>query len=1024
MHMTKQLLVLFALVFLVCESGEAAGCADTSAPDLNRFVLYAERGLALGPRCTVEYGDMGVRTPGRLPDSLGQLIIGEHSRCEQVFSPSVTIDHGAEGRTIATIILTDHSDRWPDRSVAFPAATMPALPLAWAAGSGSAVSIPHCKKRTLVPGTYGALVLGRHSRLELSAGNYVFARVILGRHARLMASGVVNISIVGRLSMEEGSKLAVADMGKAGDLTVSIMGSITGDTAAAYQPVAYIGRHATVHALLAAPHGRIMIGDGARVRGAVAAFDIITGGYVRIRWESGFPATTAAQQGTQQLAGYFSAGGDPRVAPVMGVVPADSSIRLEIGLPIRNLAGLTSFLGQVSDPKNASFRQYLTQTQFTSSNGATASDYQQLTNWASVSHGLTIVRTYPNNLLLSIKGTAAQLGHALYANLVYRRRNDGTLFVAADREPSLDLTVPLLHISGLTDFYLPYALVNLNGTGTGNSYRSADIRSAYLGVGTSCSSLDGRGQVVGIVDFASFDSNDIRGYDSMQANLPTLPSTANVSIVSTEGGSPAANSSGEATLDVEMVQAMAPAARILFFQGNSGLTGHLDDIFHLMATSSPALTVGSCSLFFGRSDNVVQALKQMAAQGVSFFTASGDFGDVGDPQNNADMDFQTLVGGTFLSTNNLTGPPSNYPNPYYQSDSTWIEHMPSQQSGITSGGIMNGNNQGGGNIFNSPATGCQCWPQGLCCGSGVAIPGYQVGVDMRTNGGSQSWRNYPDVAMLAANAEIFFQGQPNGGFWGTSFAAPLWAGYTALVNQQSQLNNAGLVGFLNPTLYDIGLTRGSTTDLYKLCFNDDSDGRSNFNQFGSGFNAVPGYDLCTGWGTPTCQLLNQLSTIAPLTPNEPLTEIEITIGTGGDDLGNSGKSDSATAVVTLTNGSSFTVQLSHETDPTWGNGSVHTLDFLIPASVTLPTPSSGVASMSITLGQPPCTTFCDNWDISSVCVTLFNPGSAKLCQISQGPTTRLQDGSMGVARLSKRAGSGGSGPTATIPVTPGCSACP
>jgi hypothetical protein len=43
-----------------------------------------------------------------------------------------------------------------------------------------------------------------------------------------------------------------------------------------------------------------------------------------------------------------------------------------------------------------------------------------------------------------------------------------------------------------------------------------------------------------------------------------------------------------------------------------------------MATfTPPQLTVASCSLYFGESDNSQQAIDQMAAQGVSFFMASG-----------------------------------------------------------------------------------------------------------------------------------------------------------------------------------------------------------------------------------------------------------------------------------------------------------------------------------------------------------------------------------------------------------------
>ena len=186
----------------------------------------------------------------------------------------------------------------------------------------------------------------------------------------------------------------------------------------------------------------------------------------------------------------------------MAPVPNDTKIHLAISLPLRDPAGLKTFIQQVSDPKNPNFRKYLTQGQFYATYGATASDYQALQDWARTASGFTITATYPNNLLLSISGTAAQIEQALHVNLVFRRRKEGSAFIAVDREPSIDLAVPILHISGLTDYVLPKHFA-VNGTGgsggggtafAGTSYRAADLRNAYLGVGSTCQSLDGTGQ--------------------------------------------------------------------------------------------------------------------------------------------------------------------------------------------------------------------------------------------------------------------------------------------------------------------------------------------------------------------------------------------------------------------------------------------------------------------------------------------------------------------------------------------------
>ena len=66
----------------------------------------------------------------------------------------------------------------------------------------------------------------------------------------------------------------------------------------------------------------------------------------------------------------------------------------------------------------------------------------------------------------------------------------------------------------------------------------------------------------------------------------------------------------------------------------------------------------------------------------------------------------------------------------------------------------------------------------------------------------------------------------------------MWAGYLALVNQQAVANGNHSVGFINPSLYSIGLSSNYGTD-----FHDVTSGSN-------GYSATTGYDLATGWGSP------------------------------------------------------------------------------------------------------------------------------------------------------------------------------
>ena len=137
--------------------------------------------------------------------------------------------------------------------------------------------------------------------------------------------------------------------------------------------------------------------------------------------------------------------------------------------------------------------------------------------------------------------------------------------------------------------------------------------------------------------------------------------------------------------------------------------------------------------------------------------------------------------------------------------------------------------------------------------NGIAIPTYQkaAGVITAGNKGSTTLRSAPDVA-AEGNTDNFicYDGKCAGGWGGTSFAAPRWAGYLALVNQQSVSHGHATVGFLNATIYSIGL--GSN---YGADFHDITSGSNGT------YSTIKGYDLVTGWGSPNGAAL--INTLAP-----------------------------------------------------------------------------------------------------------------------------------------------------------------
>jgi len=130
---------------------------------------------------------------------------------------------------------------------------------------------------------------------------------------------------------------------------------------------------------------------------------------------------------------------------------------------------------------------------------------------------------------------------------------------------------------------------------------------------------------------------------------------------------------------------------------------------------------------------------------------------------------------------------------------------------------------------------------GMPSKNNIPIPSYQQlpGVINSSNQGSTTLRNIPDVAAEAnTNQYSCYDGICSGGNGGTSFAAPQWAGFTAMANQQATANGQTTVGFINPVIYPIGI--GSSYDSDSHDITSGSNGK---------YSAVTGFDLVTGWGS-------------------------------------------------------------------------------------------------------------------------------------------------------------------------------
>lgn len=518
-----------------------------------------------------------------------------------------------------------------------------------------------------------------------------------------------------------------------------------------------------------------------------------------------FFAVTALAEPRPTLTTHVPTAVTSGVAPLVGHVPADQRITLAISLPLGDEASLDNFLNDIYDPLSPNFRHYLSVGEFTERFGPAASDYEAIAAFAEA-HGLNITAKAPNRMVLSVEGPAANIESAFQVKVnLYQHPTEARTFFSPDREPTLDLAVPVLHISGLDNYGLhqpknirPSALSNAQGkstgSGPGGNFVGSDLRAAYYGSG----SLTGTGQSVGLFEEGGYQLSDVQTYFSKLKQ----PLNVTVTGVSTDGASlncpPQSCDDSEQALDIEIAISMAPGLNsVLVYVGkpNDDVT-----IFNRMASDNLAKQL-SCS--WGWKDNessLDPIFKEMAAQGQSLFVATGDQGSgtQGSVVWPADDPYVTAVGGTDLVTTGPGGP--------WKSETGWVG----------SAGSPSKNN--------------------------IPIPPYQKlkGVVNSMNHASSTLRNYPDVAG-ESNTDQWscYDGGCFTGNGGTSFAAPQWAGLTALANEQSLSGGGKTLGFLNFSIYKIGVGSGFTTD-----FHDITSGNN------GGYNAVTGYDLVTGWGTP------------------------------------------------------------------------------------------------------------------------------------------------------------------------------
>ena len=515
-------------------------------------------------------------------------------------------------------------------------------------------------------------------------------------------------------------------------------------------------------------------------------------------------------------------------AQMVGQPSAAQVMSLDIVLPVHDRAGLQALATAVADPQSPLFRHYITPAEFTERFAPSKEDYATVVSYME-ERGLKVIGGSRDGMEVQVVGSVDKVERAFHVTMRnYKHPTENRTFFSPDREPTTDMAVKLWHVSGMDNFSIPkpkyvkrtdYAAANgvspdavvshaITGSGPSGSFLGSDMRAAYYG-GTA---LTGAGQHLALFEYYGTDLADLTTYYKNIGQTNKVP----VTLISTDGTSTAclAKSNcddGEQELDITQAIGMAPGlAGVEMYVGSTDTA-----IISAMTTHSPlAMTIG-CSWGWTPADasTLDPYFEKMAAQGQSFFVASGD-NSTWTKSGNAEAwpgdDAHIIsVGGTDLVTTKGGGA--------WSSETAWVD---------SGGGI-------------SPDK--------------IAIPTWQqtAGVITSTNKGSTTLRNGPDVS---ANANFSFYTCDNqttcaaGTYGGTSFAAPMWAAFIALANQQAASAGKAPMGFFMPKIYS-----SNVTSAYATNFHDITSGKS------GSYSAGTKFDLVTGWGSPKPALITLLT---------------------------------------------------------------------------------------------------------------------------------------------------------------------
>jgi kumamolisin len=502
--------------------------------------------------------------------------------------------------------------------------------------------------------------------------------------------------------------------------------------------------------------------------------------------------------------------------------PAPSGTKITVSVVVRRKTPLKA--------ANRTGKQRLTHAQYRKNHGADPAAVKLVRAFAK-EFGLTVAPDTPGPERRTVKltGTIAAMQKAFGVTLVHKN-HEGTTYRVREGSITLptELVGPVQAVLGLDN--RPQAQPHFRIAGeagdiTANIAQAGGFAHPHAsGANTSYSPIQiaqlyqfpanasAAGQTIGIIELGGgYKTTDLTTYfKSLGQKAPK------VTTVSVDGGknspSNANSADGEVMLDIEVAAAVAPGAHIVVYFTPNTDQGFIDAIATAVhdTTHKPSVISiswgGPESSWTAQSLNALDAACQSAAAlGITITVAAGDNGSTDgltDGQNHVDFPASSphvlACGGTKLEASGSS----------ISSEVVWNELT--NNEGATGGGVSN--------FF--------------------PLPTWQANSNVPAPTNSAGGRGVPDVSGDAdpSTGYIIRVDGKNMVIGGTSAVAPLWAGLIAVANAQ----NGTSAGFIQPAIY---AAKG------KAAFNDITSG-TNYSGSPTGFTARPGWDACTGLGSP------------------------------------------------------------------------------------------------------------------------------------------------------------------------------